>query len=615
MSRGKTSSDESSEATSSAEQAGQLVSRARSDYHDGNWQEARLKYEDAYRRAPESESVRVAAAMGMSMLLWEQGRYAKARNYIDEALSLARELNLNESIGRLLLTLGHIEGSLGQLASAEETLDLCIDLATNQSDPTFASLCRINHRLMRKLQGKSIGPESDYREALETLKSGDNPMTVGLSLAKTAELHAKGGQADRAFQLLNSAEERYDEVGSLPAKARNRLLKARFLQDVGQWKKARGELDGLLETFRQMNSKPAMIDTLGLQGKDATHRGQYRTALEHYQDALELAQSTGSPQKLAKVQLSSCEVSARAGGTQALESCKRALQTFDKLGMPLLRARTNSAIGRNLYKQNALSEARKYFIDALRIRDEEVHPELVDDRARARDLGNLCQIEMREEITGAFHRCKETLDLLDQASFEHPRMRATSHYAAGVAAAREGHIEESLAHLDDALEGYEGLESFDAPSVTSAYLRRGSLLKRTDRPEKATETFQKGLERLEQAEGDHLASIIKLRIQYAQQQLDLDQWQGAAQQLQTLAREAREVGDIGTRAWAYSTLARARNRLDGRGEASARQALEKALPLARDAGDDELVETIESNLEAFDEEDSGDTASEKVEEQ
>lgn len=595
----------STEAETPEAKARRLVSEARRAYHGARWTEARLRYEDAYQTAPDATPLRVQAALGLSTLLWEQGQYAKARTYIEEALSLARELELNDPIGRLLLTLGHIEGSLGQLESAEQTLNLCVQLASNQNDPVFAPLCRINHRLVRKLQGKSVGPKSEYREALKQLESVDNPLTVGLSLAKTAELHAKGGETQRAFSLLDSAESRYDEAGSRPAQARHRLLKARFLQDAGKWAQARSELDGLLEEFQRMGSKPAMVDTLGLLGNGAERRGGYEQARTYYARALRLARETGSPQKIAKVQLSFCEVSAHAGGTEKTEPCRRAIETFGELGMPLLEARSTSALGRNLYKTGSNSEARSHFLDAMRIRDEKVHPELVDDYARARDLANLCQIEMREKVTGAFNRCRTTLELLDNANIDRPRMLAATHYAAGIAAKREGHVEEALSHLKKGIEGYVALEPIDVTAVADAHLRRGSIFKQTDRPDEAAEAFKAGLDDVQKAEGDRLATVIDLRTQYAQQQLALEQWKKAAEQLETLAKEAEQVGDAGTRAWAYSTLARARNRLESSNEASAREALETALPLAKEAGDEELVETIESNLKAFRGDESG----------
>ena len=440
--------------------ASKFLGKAQDQYHEGRWYEAREAYKKAYEAAPEETAVRVESALGRSTLLWEQGNYGSASKYIGEALELAKKLELHGAVGRLLLTLGHTQASQGRLGKAEQTLKHCVQLAAEQKDPVFGPLCHLNHRLVRKLQGKNVGSDADYRKALKKLESVDSPLTVGLSLAKTAELYAQGGQRGRAFQLLSQADKQYDKAGSVPAKARNRMLKARFLQETGKWPEARKHLEGLLGQFQSMGSKPALVDVLGLLGNDAQYRNSWGEAKKRYQRALKLANATGSPQLVAKVQVALCEVGAASGDSSAAAHCEDAINTFTKLGMPQMSAQAHASSARLAQQTANLEKARDEFLTALKISEEKVHPKIRKPGLQKNVLANLCQIEMRMQLDGAYYRCRKALKGMDEESTGEAMLAATN-YAMWNSAANEGHAQEATEHLEKAVKMYAGMKPRD----------------------------------------------------------------------------------------------------------------------------------------------------------
>jgi len=580
-----------------AKQAAKLLEEAESQYHAGQWYEARKTYREAYETAPEESAVRVEAALGRSTLLWEQGNYPSASTYIEKALGLAKKLELHGAVGRLLLTLGHTQASQGHLGTAETTLRQCEKLAAEVGDAVFGPLCKINRRLTRKLQGKSVGSEAEYKQALKQLESVDSPLTVGLSLAKTAELYADGGQRQRAFELLDRADRQYDEAGSVPAQARNNLLQARLEQQSGQWDAARPKLQQLLETFESMGSKPALIDVLGLLGNDAQHRGAYGEAKTHYERAFQVADTTGSPQLRAKTRVALCDIGASTADPSMDDHCRDAIETFEKLGMPQMTAQAHAARGRLAQRTDSLEQARDQFASALEIIDDEIPAKLREPTRRRNVMANLCQVEMRLQIEGAHYRCRKALEAIDGASASES-MLASTHYALGNSATAAGHTDEGLKHLNNAAEMFADMQPPDLTRYGDAKLRIGQIHKQSDRPEKAAEAFAEGLELLDEANADSLMRTkVQLRSQYAQMELTRENWETAAEQLERVAGEAKAIGDTATRAWSYSALARANNKLGE--DAAAREALETALPLAKEAGDQKLVETVEANLEQF----------------
>lgn len=594
---GAKTSDQEQEQDQGNQDLVQLIQSAQKAYHGGRWYEAQMRYQDAYERAPADSKLKVHAAVGLSSLLWERGDYGAARTHIDEALELARELKMNSAIGRLLLTLGHIQASQGQLSSAESTLKNCVKLAGEQKDPVFGPLCKLNWRLVRKLQGEDVGSDADYKATIAKLKAVDTPLTAGMALSKTADLYAKSGDYGRAFNLVEQAGEQYGRAGSVPAKARNKLQKARLLQEAGEWTRARSKLKGLVNKFQQMGSKPALVQTLGLLGNDAGRRGDAGVAHKYYAKALKVAEATGSPQLIAKSRLALCDLASSAPKLVGGDTCEQAAETFETLGMPLLQAKAQAALGRRMQTTGELKKARKAFLAAVETLEKKVHPSLYGD-ALAHDMANLCQVEMQLEASGTFYRCREAVEKIEEAGVEDPPMRAATHYAAGVSAAREGNEEAGLEHLAKSVKLYESDEVEDPASLADALLRQGVLLKKTGDAEKAQEALGKSLE----AVGDDSrlrAARIQIRVQYAQVLMARQKWKTGAEQLEQVIDDTKAAGDPGTQAWAWSALASVRLELDD--EDGAEKALREALPLAKKAGDESLVKNVKGNLEQFEE--------------
>jgi len=422
------------------------------------------------------------------------------------------------------------------------------------------------------------------------LKSVDTPMTVGMSLAKTAQLYSKSGDHTRALSMIDQAEAQYQKAASEPAQARIRLDRARLLQDVGRWNAARQQLSGLVETFQSMGSKPALVDVYGLLGDDARHRGNTEKAATYYEQALSQAEAAGSPQLTAKVHVALCELQSERAGR-----CQTALDTLDDVTMPVLRARAHSAFGRKLQNGGDLKKARAQFQAALSILDDEVADSVVSPSMRAANLSNLCQVEARAEITGAFSRCRDAVRAVEDLKDDQPQMLATTRYSLGVAAINEGSPRTGVEHLQKAAKAFVDIEG-QGDRAADAWLRAGDALNQADRHERAANNFKGGLE----AAGDGEASRnlrIQLRTQLAQVLSERHKWKEAAGVLDELISDSKAAGRPGDAAWAYSLLARTHVQRDD--DASAKQALKKGIDLAEEAGDEGLVSSMKENLKQF----------------
>lgn len=562
-------------------------------YQNGDWQQAAALYETAYESAPEASRHKAEAALEWASLLWEQGDYQRAAKRANDALERARKLDMRDAIGRLLLTTGHIEASQGKLADAEQTLQICIKMSAEGGDEVFSALCTLNRRLVRELRGKAPGPKAEYTRAVATLEAAGTPLTVGASLAKTAELYDKLGDPARALGLLQQAHARFREAGSVPAMLRNRLRIARVLQDMGRFAEARTYLDGLVGRFEAMKMRPALVDALGLTARDREQSGQAAEAARLYERAYKVARQTGSPQLVGKTRLALCEFGGRAGDLAAArEHCDSAAGYFRKAGVPDLEARAVSNLAGIEQAAGNLDAASRHYAHVIERLANEVELSPGERQALVSHRANLCQVEMRLESSGAYHLCRQALEAVEGAAGAPAGMLAHTTYATGVAA-RQQAPKAAVDHLARAAELAAGLEPADLQLAADAMLRRGAMLAaRTSRRDDAAADFRKGLAWAEKGGPELAASRVQLRTQLAQVELKREQWQPAAEALEALVADA--AADAATKAWAYSGLANARLKLGDRRAAVA--ALEAGLPLAKAAGDKELAETFEANL-------------------
>lgn len=574
---------------------------ARSLYTAGHWVEADEAFEEAYERAEEGTRDRAAAALEWATLLWEQGEYAGAKKLAEEAIEIARDLDLDEATGELLSTLGHIEASMGNLQEAEGTLDACISLTAEIGDEVHRSLCRLNRRKVRDLQGKDPGPESQFRSDVNALRNAESALSTGVSLTKTAELYRDNGDYDQADEFLAQAASVYRDVQNVPALARNRLRRAQLEHHRGNFDEARQLTSGLIERFEKMRNRPMIVHTLALKAEDAIHRGNPSEGVNKYRRALSIAEEIDNPQLIARVHLALCEMNfADSPG-----HCQQATEVFEQSGMTILEIRARTALARTHQVRENFEKAREIFrvaIDQLRNTvDTSDGPFLL---SRTLQFANLCQVEAQLRNADGYDACKTALDGIEQLDEEvrdrYEDLRAATVSAAGRVAAEGDDGYRAVEHFGEAAELYEELgEQNHRKLAADITLRMGALqYKLSPGQDDAMESFRRGLKLTDglDLEDDEVAEIhISLKTQLAQAYLHGNEHQRAVERLEPLTETAEQVGDDETAAWAYSGLANSYLQLDRRDDAL--EALRTGLPLAEEAGDEDLVETFETNLE------------------
>jgi len=566
---------------------------ARELYKSGAWETAREAFEDAYKAAPEKSVTKAEAALELATLLWEQGEYGAAEARIKDAVSRVKALKLEETLGRVLLTQGHIEASLGKLRQAESTLKVCSKSAEDYKDIYTAALCRIQLQFVLRLRGFPMN-EAQYQKDLALLRNSDRDLMIGTALAKGSDAFLRTGDQAQALDLLNQAQARYVAAKSAPAQARNRLRRAQVLQDMGRWAEAANDLKGLEREFLEMKNRPSLVTYYALAGRQADHQGNQGEALNRLNQSKKLAEQVKSPQMVANTQLALCEHHAKHKTPHAVGACADAQQRFKAVGIPDLAARAQVIHARMLHTDGQLVQARTAYLDSAKELEKRVFSDS-DRRNVANIYANLCQIELQVKSKGALTACREALKKLNEVKSPNAEVEtliAASHHSAGAGAYNLNLASEAKEHFEKAIVLFE--KHKDDARAADAYLRLGRLQART-KDKAAFASFQRVMELT--AQKPALSQTrIQGYIQLSQWLMDQENWTGAGEQLDAMIREGKDAEDL---AWGHHARARVSLKLKER--TSAVEHLKKGLEHAKKTEDKELIRSIESSLKKFDE--------------
>lgn len=540
----------------------QTMQQARKAYDRGEWDQAISMYKSVYETVEKNDPLKAEAALEWSNILWERGEYKQAKKLAEEALELARKFKLDAAVGRLLVNIGHIEASQGQFSRARKTFQLCASMSNENQDPVFGAVCRMNLSLLDRLNGRPGQSNAELQRDIKLLEGANSPLAAGSALARTADFYARNKDHASALMMLQKAQAQFASAGSVPAQARNRIRMAQVLQDSGDYDGAKKQLELARGPLQKMNNRPALVNTYGLFGRDAQHRGNRGEAVGHYNKSLELSQGIGNPQLIAQSNLALCEVLATPTPLDGVDHhCAQADQRFGALRVPELQVRAKIIRGNLAQARGSLQEARGYYKEIIALM-EKLSPSVRDDATIAVQYANLCQIERELNITGTLKTCKAGLEKLKGLpnSAAYTEHIAATYYSAGFAAQSEKRIKQSLRFFEQASIAYMKLDKPEPVRAADARLRMGLIysvvLKGEDEAEKA---MRAGIDLLQGQ--DALPNAILIRTQLHQQLVQLfadqKQWEKARVESQALIDYAAKHDDRASQGWGYNYMAQA----------------------------------------------------------
>jgi tetratricopeptide (TPR) repeat protein len=145
------------------------------------------------------------------------GRYEDAARYLEDGLSLAREIDDRAMVAVILQPLGMATLGQGMSAKAREYLEEALVLARENGNAHQIAAALNALGQLSRLEGRLDQAEPLYRDVLALVRDQGNRESIAFALLNLAMASIGRRRVDSARQMLLEALAIADEIGSMPA--------------------------------------------------------------------------------------------------------------------------------------------------------------------------------------------------------------------------------------------------------------------------------------------------------------------------------------------------------------------------------------------------------------
>jgi predicted ATPase/DNA-binding winged helix-turn-helix (wHTH) protein len=166
------------------------------------------------------------------------GQYADAQRYVEEDLSIAREIGDGESVAKALRMLGEQCCAEGQHSEAHSYLEEGIALTRQLEQKRPLSQALLELADLYRLEEDFDAAEPLYEESLALAREVGDLRNIVFDLLSLASVSVARGSGERTPQMLLEALAIIEQIGSKPLGAYLLLVSAGFAAFLGEWRRA-----------------------------------------------------------------------------------------------------------------------------------------------------------------------------------------------------------------------------------------------------------------------------------------------------------------------------------------------------------------------------------------
>jgi predicted ATPase len=145
------------------------------------------------------------------------GRYGEAQGFLDESLSIAREIGDMGRAAMVLEELGSVATGQGDLVTARQYLEQALDLADRQDDRRVQASANNALAQLCRMEGDLDTAASLYEQAVALARGLDDRENIAIGLLNLAMVSIGRGAGDRARAMLLETFAIAGEIGTKPA--------------------------------------------------------------------------------------------------------------------------------------------------------------------------------------------------------------------------------------------------------------------------------------------------------------------------------------------------------------------------------------------------------------
>src|SRR5271166_3993757 len=305
--------------------------------------------------------------MNLGSYYHDHGSYDESLKLTKQALQLYRETGDKGRQAQCLNNIGSVLNNLGQYQDALTNFDQAYQIADQLKLQDAATEALRNSAEMNFKLGQYETAQSQFLKALNASQAAGDKTMVALDSSSMGALFAAQGQYDKALGALGDAvkglqQEKDNTWYSVETMARY----GDVLSAVGRAEEGQKYIDDALKLAAQVKvSSVTNAEVLNSLGDSYLYRGDYSSARQQYQRALQAAGKTLTDERL-RAQLGLARADLEQGHAQsAVPALKKIMQDASSMGLKAVSVQASIFSAQALLATNRADAARQQLEDAL----------------------------------------------------------------------------------------------------------------------------------------------------------------------------------------------------------------------------------------------------------
>jgi DNA-binding SARP family transcriptional activator/Tfp pilus assembly protein PilF len=328
------------------------------------------------------------ALTNLGSVYWTWGRYERAADRLQQALTIAGEGGNRAAEARALHHLGAVHWQRGMTENAVRSFQQALTITRETGDSTLeaSALNNLGHIFQR--QGRYEEAFDHFKLALAIARRTGNRINEAWTLDSLGDTYQRQGDYERAFCAHQRALAIGVEIG-------DRAREATALGNLGivytRWgdhRRATERLQRALAVAREIGDRDCEARTLGYLGAVHEQTANYDQAFDHHLHALAIAREIGHRGREVAV-LNDLGRAAHAAGlhNEAQAHHESALTRAEDIDDRYEQARAHDGIAVTMYLDGRCGQARRHWLQALARYTELNLPQADEIRSKLADLG------------------------------------------------------------------------------------------------------------------------------------------------------------------------------------------------------------------------------------
>lgn len=236
---------------------------------------------------------RAGALVGIGWLFWQLGEYQKAKTYLQESITISRQINDPHNLLLALCWLNTVLRELEEIAEVQITLEECVALSQQVKSSWLKALVLANQGFFAVLRQNPQEAQQFFEGSAQLYQQVGDKGMQGYVLANLSTIYFQRGDYPTAEKLLRESLSLSHEVGTKigVAWATNMLGDVALRQKKVE--RAESYFQQSLLLFRHLGDKSGTVNALGSLGQIARLQQNYPQAETLLQESLELSRAMG----------------------------------------------------------------------------------------------------------------------------------------------------------------------------------------------------------------------------------------------------------------------------------------------------------------------------------